>query len=378
VNIHGAFWFTLRCIALLLAACLGPVPHGFAAPTEIKQISLRVGEQQSLSAQGVKSYSEGVLGIVEVRLPKDGEQFVLLALKPGQTTLLLFMLDGREVQVRIDVQSDRPDEPEIVVRAEDNIRLDLYFVQVSEGYGHQLGFAWPDAIGGGASLSASFDLKRGDLSQASLGVADQVLPRLDLAERTGYARVRRQAAVVAENGKQASFDSGGEVNVPIQGALTAEVRAIQFGSQLAIEPRFDKQSGRIELKVSASVADLTDDGGTGIPGRNVSKLETVVNLDLGKSLVLAGLDSASDAQSSRGLPGLSRIPILGGLFGSRNRRSEKLQNLLFVVPSVVQAVTVRDRSFIQEMLEAYEGFEGKVDSVSLLSRASAPNPVVTP
>lgn len=339
-------------------------------------MTLLVGDQASIPADGVKSYSEGVPGIVDVRLPKDGAQFVLLALRPGQTTLLLFMLDGREVQVRIDVASTEPKQQDIVVTADDNIRLDMYFVQVSETYGHQLGLAWPDALGGNGTLNASFDLVSGNLSQASLGIADQVLPRLDLAERTGWARVRRQAAVVAANGKQASFDSGGEVNVPIQGALTAEVRAIQFGSQVTIEPRFDKSTGRIELKVGASVADLTDDGGTGVPGRNVSKLDTVVNLDLGKSLVLAGLDSASDARSTRGLPGLSRIPIFGGLFGSHNRRSDQTKNLLFIVPTVVQAVPLRERGLVEEMLKVYEDFDGQVDEVSLLKKPAivAENP----
>ncbi len=331
-------------------------------------MTMFVGDQASIPADGVKSYSEGAPGIIDVRLPKDGAQFVLLALRPGQTTLLLFMLDGREVQVRIEVASAEPKQQNIVVAADDNIRLDMYFVQVSEAYGHQLGLAWPDALGGAGTLSASFDLMSGSLSQASLGIADQVLPRLDLAQRMGSARVRRQAAVVAANGKQASFDSGGEVNVPIQGALTADVRAIEFGSQVKIEPRFDKSSGRIELKVGVSVADLTDDGGTGIPGRNVSKLDTVVNLDLGKSLVLAGLDSASDARSTRGLPGLSRIPIVGGLFGSRNRRSDQTKNLLFIVPSVVQAVPLRERDLVEEMLKVYQVFNGKVSEASLLAQ----------
>jgi len=363
-----ACWFGLwLCLAPALAQ---------AMPTETRQMTLLVGDQASIPADGVKSYSEGVPGIVDVRLPKDGAQFVLLALRPGQTTLLLFMLDGREVQVRIDVASTEPKQQDIVVTADDNIRLDMYFVQVSETYGHQLGLAWPDALGGNGTLNASFDLVSGNLSQASLGIADQVLPRLDLAERTGWARVRRQAAVVAANGKQASFDSGGEVNVPIQGALTAEVRAIQFGSQVTIEPRFDKSTGRIELKVGASVADLTDDGGTGVPGRNVSKLDTVVNLDLGKSLVLAGLDSASDARSTRGLPGLSRIPIFGGLFGSHNRRSDQTKNLLFIVPTVVQAVPLRERGLVEEMLKVYEDFDGQVDEVSLLKKPTivAENP----
>ena len=351
-----------------LLAVLWPA-QAEALPSETRNLSLVVGDQTSIPAEGVKSYSEGVAGIVDVRLPKDGEQFIVLALRPGQTTLLLLMLDGREVQVRIEVKSTEPTQG-IVVSAEDNIRLDMYFVQVSESYCHQLGLAWPDAIGGTASLNASFDLASGSLSQASLGIADQVLPRLDLAERSGFARVRRQAAVVAQNGKQASFDSGGEVNVPIQGALTAEVRAIQFGSQVTIAPRFDKTSGRIELTLAATVADLTDDAGTGIPGRNVSKLQTVVNLDLGKSLILAGLDAASDARSSRGLPGLSRIPIIGGLFGTRNRRSDQTKNLLFIVPSVVQAVPLRERALVDEMLKIYEDFEGDVDEVHMLPEAT--------
>jgi type II secretory pathway component GspD/PulD (secretin) len=195
-----------------------------------------------------------------------------------------------------------------------------------------------------------------------------VLPRLDLAQRTGYARVSRQAAVIAENGKQAQFHSGGEVNVPIQGALTAEIRSIQFGSDVSVQPRFDRQSGRIELSVGAEVTDLTDDAGTGIPGRNVAKLNTVVNLDLGKSLVLAGLDAASDARSTRGLPGLSRIPILGGLFGSHARRSEHTKNLLFIVPTVVQAVPLRERNLVEEALHVYEAFEGDVSKAKLLER----------
>jgi Flp pilus assembly secretin CpaC len=343
-------------------------PLAKAQPNEQRTLALRVGEQTSISAQGVKSYSEGVPGIVDLRLPKDGGQFVLLALKPGVTTLLLFMLDGRELSYRIEVSPEAEENAAIVVAPEDNVRLDFYFVQVSEGYGHTLGIAWPDSLGGTVSLNTHLDMKTGGLTDASLGIAEQVLPRLDLAQRTGFARVSRQAAVIAENGKQAQFHSGGELNVPIQGALTAEVRSIQFGSDVKVEPRFDHASGRIELHVAAEMADLSDDGGTGIPGRNVAKLDTVVNLDLGKSLVLAGLDASSDARSTRGLPGLSQIPILGGLFGSHSRRSERTKNLLFIVPTVVQAVPLRERNLVEEMLHMYESFAGDVKDVKLLER----------
>jgi Flp pilus assembly secretin CpaC len=367
-----------RCHFLFFVCLLGagfvsaapaPLLAQASAPSEVREISLRVGEQTSLSGAGVKSYSAGVPGVVEVRLSRDGEQFVLVALKPGVTTLLLFMLDGREVHYRIRVEDDKPPEPDgIVVEARDNIRLDLYFVQVSEDYGHQLGVAYPQSLGGSASVALNFDLMNATLTEASLGIADQVLPRLDLAQRSGWAKVARQAAVVAENGKQAEFHSGGEVNVRVQGALVAEIRVISYGSKVLIAPRFDERSGRIELKVGAEVADLTSDGGTGLPGRQLAKLDTVVNLDLGKSLVLAGLNSERELRTNSGLPGLSRIPILGGLFGTRSRLREETKNLLFIVPSVVQAVPMRERDLVEEMLRVYERFDGDVSAVSLLDR----------
>jgi pilus assembly protein CpaC len=333
-----------------------------------RDLQLQVGEQTSLSAEGVKSYSEGVPGIVEVRLPRDGGQFVLLALRPGKTTLLLFMLDGREQQVRIEVSSNTPDPAAIVVEAADNIRLDLYFAQVNTNYGHQLGVAFRDSIGGDVTLNATLDLKTGGLGEASLGIAEQVLPRLDMAQRSGWARVQRHAAVIAQNGKQAQFQSGGELNVRIQGALTAEVRAISYGSRVSVEPRFDKDSGRIELRVGAELAELSDDGGTGIPGRQIARVDTVVNLDLGKSLVLAGLDGKLETHGRSGLPGLSAIPILGGLFGTHSRSEEQTKNMVFIVPTVVQAVAPRERNLVEEMLRAYEQFHGDEKDFARLDR----------
>lgn len=347
-------------------------PFAQAAPPpllrEQRELFLEVGQQASLSAAGVKSYSLGVPGVVDLRLSKEGDKFVLVALEGGVTTLLFFMLDGQEVHHRIEVHRPKLEaELGIQVSAEDNIRLDFYFVQVSQEYGHQLGLAFPGSIGGTAQVNANLNMLSGTVTDASLGIAEQVLPRLDLAQNAGWARVSRQAAVVAENGKQAHFQSGGEVNVKIQGALTAEVRAIPYGSQVTVLPKFDRKSGRIELQVGADLSDLTTDKGTGIPGRSVAKLQTVVNLDLGKSLVLAGLNSMSESKGSSGLPGLSRIPILGALFGSKTRLSGETKNLLFIVPSVVQAVALREQNLIEEMLRVYRNFSGDVSAVSLLS-----------
>lgn len=67
------------------------------------------------------------------------------------------------------------------------------------------------------------------------------------------------------------------MNIPVQGALTAEVRQIEFGSDIKVLPRYDRDTGRIELTLHAEVSDLTEASSSGIPGRVTSSLDTVVN-----------------------------------------------------------------------------------------------------
>ena len=74
---------------------------------------------------------------------------------------------------------------------------------------------------------------------------------------------------------------------------------------------------------------LTAASADGIPGRARSELQTAVNLELGQSIALAGLFSDGKDRARNGLPLLSKIPVLGYLFGTRSERG-----LLFDGPGV--------------------------------------------
>jgi pilus assembly protein CpaC len=110
-----------------------------------------------------------------------------------------------------------------------------------------------------------------------------------------------------------------------------------------------------------AVSDLTSDNGTGIPGRTLSTLQTVVNLELGQSVMLAGLTSASDTIGRTGLPGLNEIPILGVLFGRHTKQSAETQNVIFIVPTVMDVVSMQQRAMIEEALQAYDDYSGTLD-----------------
>lgn len=335
-----------------------------------EQLQLKISEQYVLPSDGVRSYSEGTRGVVDVRLTRTGDQFVLVGQNVGTTTLLFIMEDGSERHFRIEV-IDANVKPlaagALEVLREDNIRLDFYFVQLNRSNNHQIGVGYPGSISGG-SMEASFDFLTQRFESATAIVQDQALLRLDFAQSAGWAKLMRKAAVVTENGKKAEFSGGGEVNIPVQGSLTTGIHKIDFGSTIVVLPRYDSESGRIQLELNAEVSDLTDDQGSGAPGRVTSSLATIVNLELGQTIVLAGLTSESKFKSHTGVPGLSQIPIIGFLFGSEKMTAQETDNVIFIVPTVIDASTRGDRQRVKEALELFQDFSGdKEDTTALES-----------
>lgn len=68
-----------------------------------QEINLAVGESRTISARDVKNYSEGVPGIVELKLTTDNNSFVINGRRPGSTTLLLIKNDGTQVTLNLNV-----------------------------------------------------------------------------------------------------------------------------------------------------------------------------------------------------------------------------------------------------------------------------------
>ncbi len=347
----------------------GTAAAGATPREKTDELELPVGEQQVIPSDNVRSYSEGAKGIVDVRLTKDASQFVVVGMSPGTTTLLFLMMDGTERHLKITVTDptgkSRRSGDSNAVEARDNIRLDFYFVQLSKSYGHQLGVGWPASIVA-PTFGASYNLQTGTLDSATAVIADQPLPRLDLAQTTGWAKVMRQAAVVTANGEKATFSGGGEVNVLVQSALTTGVQKIPFGSVVEVEPVYDSTTGRIELRLHADISELESDRGTGVPGRMTAALDTIVNLELGQSLILAGLTAKSERRSKSGLPGLSQIPLLGIFFGTHTQAEDESENIVLIVPSVVDAVSMQDRGRMKYALDAYEEYSGDLEEVDFI------------
>lgn len=403
--------------------------------TPSNEISLAVNEQYIIPATGIRSYSEGAPGIVDVRIPSDGSRIILVGQRPGSTSLLVIRNDGSQQTYSINVfrmpmetvrqnlqqllqgysgvtinqvggrlfleggvaneQQQRrvqqivqlyPGQVESLVTVDPtiverriNVRIDLYFVELSRNANYVFGIRWPDAYGAAGesdSLRANLLLPLvGGTMPGSLnltGIVQQALPRLDLASGAGWARVHRQSTLITANGVEAKFRSGGEVNVRVANGLTSTVQAISYGTTLTVTPRFDPSTSRVDVRVVADISELVESG-SDIPARNVSQIETLVNLQLGQSMVLGGMRGRALTVGSQGLPGLAQIPVVGALFGSQSRRDQENEMVLFIVPTVIEGMSRQSEDRVANALRAYEEFRGNVGEAHLVPQPAMSN-----
>ena len=273
-------------------------------------------------------------------------------------------------------------DPTIVERRI-NVRLDLYFVEFSTNSSRHLGIGWPAFIGGNPS-DTRFDMTYNITSPlggssvpagiqfARAVVTNQPLPRLDIASNGGYARVLRQATLITANGNEARYRNGGEFNAAILSPSGSSyiMAQVEYGTTIKVTPRFDPQSSRIDLRVEADISDPVQTGAP-LPGRNISQLNTLVNLQLGQSIIMSGFRSRQQTNATTGLPGLRSIPILGYLFGSESNDEQEREGMIFIVPTVVEGISRSAQDRVAEALRQYEQYDGDMDDVRLYDPTGA-------
>ena len=189
-----------------------------------------------------------------------------------------------------------------------------------------------------------------EVLQSSVGINLQAL------ERLGLVRTLAEPNLTAISGESAKFLAGGEYPVPVgqddTGAVKLEFKP--FGVGLAFTPVVLSE-GRISLKISTEVSELTQEGafspesvaGTdaegnvvtfqsiNIPALTVRRAETTVELPSGGSTVIAGLIQEKTKQSLDSVPGIKNVPVLGALFRSRDFQNDETELVIIVTPYLV-------------------------------------------
>ncbi|HUP19386.1 MAG TPA: secretin N-terminal domain-containing protein [Gemmatimonadota bacterium] len=115
---------------------------------------------------------------------------------------------------------------------------------------------------------------------------------------------------------------------------TASVQLIETGIILRVTPHITS-AGKVLMRLHAERSGVAvTDPAVGVTF-NTQRATSEILVDDGETAVIGGLTVQDVSNVRTGIPILKDIPILGGLFRSERRRSEKRDLLIFVTPYIV-------------------------------------------
>lgn len=236
-------------------------------------------------------------------------------------------LDIRPLQVLIEV---------LIVETErnNNFGFGASFTLPPQGFDHTNGTI--DVSTAGASL--------GDLVIHLLNVGHaQVSAAISAAASRGDVKIVSRPVLLASNNVEASIMVGSQQPfVQVSRALPTENSSIDqvvqyedVGTKLTVRPTID-EDGYVSLVIHQEVSQATAQTEFNAPVISTREASTQVLVKDGQTIVLGGMRDVEKDATQGGVPLLSAIPILGGLFGSANRTHSDTQFYLFLTPRILR------------------------------------------
>lgn len=159
--------------------------------------------------------------------------------------------------------------------------------------------------------------------------------------------------------------------VTVGGNVTTSIEYKDTGVLLAVTPSVNA-GDMVAMTINQSVTDVgAIDAATGQRSFLQRQIGSRVSVRSGEALVLGGLIKDGNTSGSLGIPFLSRIPVIGALFGTQTQDSQRTELLVVITPRVVR--TPYDaREVGVEMRDRMRGFRALVEQQSPL----LPKPLV--
>lgn len=321
----------------------------------------------------VEIVSDNIVLTGTVRTPQDAARAASLAeafLKGGEaTTRNTTATSESSGDGAVAIYAEDRQESQIVnllqIEGEDQVTLKVTVAEVSRQVLKQLGFSGSISDGTSgisyanpANLGNAIDPTGTATISSSIGSVG-ISAYVNAMEQAGVMRTLAEPSLTAISGEPAKFYVGGEyrlageqeiaVDDNNQATLSRTTETVDYGIELNFRPVV-LAPGRISLQIETNVSEptweasaVTGNTAPSIPGStymSIRKREasTTVELPSGGSIVIAGLVQDNIRQAMTGLPGLSKVPILGTLFRSKDFQRNETELVIIATPYLVRPV----------------------------------------
>ncbi|WEN43471.1 Type IV pilus biogenesis and competence protein PilQ [Thauera sp. GDN1] len=166
---------------------------------------------------------------------------------------------------------------------------------------------------------------------------------LQALESDGRGRVVSSPRVLTANQVEASIEQGTEI--PYQEATSSGATNVEFKKavlSLKVKPQITPD-GRLQLSIEVNKdRPLFENMLLGVPPIETKNVKSEVLIENGGTVVIGGIYEEEDTTGEDKVPLLGDVPVLGHLFKSQSKVSNRKELLVFITPRIVSdALTLR-------------------------------------
>lgn len=235
---------------------------------------------------------------------------------------------------------------ELQVPGEYQVSMRVRIAEVSRSEARSYGLDWSAAIHDARyvvtqSFAAAAPVLTGIFNNGQVAVA------LEALASNGTAKILSDATLVTLSGEPASFLAGGEFAVPstvgLSGVGVATTTFRGFGTSLIATPTVVNDD-LIRILIIPELSEINNANTVGgVPGVNVKRVQTRVELREGQTIVLGGLFERQQSAEVTRIPWLGEIPIVGTYLFNRKKATEDEKELLILVtPEIVRPMDAEE------------------------------------
>jgi len=281
----------------------------------------------------------------------SGNNQLLVRARPAQWQEILSVikqLDVAPLQVQIETRVF-----EVALTGEFQFGVQWYLQglaggqQTSNGYtpGYPGAHRWiglGGGIGNGSVATNTYSGQPFFYSFLSPGGKFQVA--VNALETSGNTKTLSAPSLVVLNNQVAHIAVGDQIPVNQTyyngvgtgtGTTVGQVQYINTGVILDVQPRVNP-GGLIYLNIDQQVSQSNGiANGANNPTISQRQIATQLSVQNGQTVLLGGLIQQQDNNTNAGVPFLSRVPILGKLFGSTDNKKNRTELIVLITPRVI-------------------------------------------
>lgn len=210
------------------------------------------------------------------------------------------------------------------------IELSLWIIDINKSDLDQLGVNWSGSVG----IANKFGIGFNDPGNVSTLDGSRFLASVSALSRNGNASIVSRPVLLTQENIQAHFDSNHSFYAELLSERVAELKEITYGTTISVLPRISS-ANEVEMQLQiedGSAATLTD----ALPTVARTTIDTIARVPEQLSLLIGGYSRQSREEGNAKIPGLGRIPFIGGAFRDRKRVNENIVRVFLIQPRVLE------------------------------------------